>query len=329
MTVRKRCADIVYALSSSLLLILAFSGSAIGQEKITYLLPAPGFLPAFAPFQIARHKGYYKKAGLDVEFQVGRGGVDVAKQVGAGNATIGGAVGDTSIIVRPNGVPVRTIALLGGHALAQIIVRKDAGIKSPADLKGKTVAVISYQDNTYYSLLAALSRFGIGKADIDAQAVGAAGVVQLMIANKAPAIAGVPEWAVSVESAGVPIEMFSVERYFPGMAQAILASDETVRKNPAAVRAFVQATLEAIREIMSDPAAATRVYLDAVPQHKRNAAEIEKTLRLYAELVYPGQAKLGLIDPARVAAVQDFYYQAGIISTKTDVNELYSNQFVQ
>ena len=68
-------------------------------QEITYLLPAPGTLPAFGPWMIAQAKGYYKAEGLDVKFVSARGGVDVAKQVGAGNAVIGGAIGDTPIII--------------------------------------------------------------------------------------------------------------------------------------------------------------------------------------------------------------------------------------
>src|SRR6266851_10080233 len=137
-------------------------------EDITYLLPAPLSLPAFGPFVVAQQRGYFKAEGLNVTFQVGKGGVDVAKQVGAGNAVIGGGIGDTPIIVRPNGVPIKSVAVLGGGALTQVIVRKDSGIKDMKDLKGKTIAVMSYQDTTYYSLLGALAHFGMTKADVKA-----------------------------------------------------------------------------------------------------------------------------------------------------------------
>src|SRR4029077_15083994 len=76
-------------------------------EKVTYLFPAPPVLPAFGPIRLAQGKGYFKEAGLDVSFAVGRGGVDVAKQVGAGNAPLGGIVADGPIMVRGNGVPVK------------------------------------------------------------------------------------------------------------------------------------------------------------------------------------------------------------------------------
>src|SRR5262245_57020914 len=78
-------------------------------DTVTYLFPAPPVLPAFGPLQLAKHKGYFTEAGIEVNFAVGRGGVDVAKQVGAGNAPFGGVVGDSPIFVRVNGVPVKVV----------------------------------------------------------------------------------------------------------------------------------------------------------------------------------------------------------------------------
>src|ERR1700737_3528006 len=97
---------------------------AVAEEELTYLLPAPASLPAFSPLMIAQHKGYYAAEGLKVRFVTGQGGADVATQVGAGNAELGGGIGDTPIIVRPNGVPIKSVAVLGGGALTQVIVRK-------------------------------------------------------------------------------------------------------------------------------------------------------------------------------------------------------------
>src|SRR5262245_20826774 len=124
----------------------ALSGAAVAAEKLTYLLPAPPSLPAFAPWVLAKHLGYYTEAGYDVEFVVARGGVDVAKQIGVGNAPIGGAIGDTPIIVRGNGVPVKSVGLMGGGAMTVIAGRKDHGIEKLEDLRGKKISVLAFQD---------------------------------------------------------------------------------------------------------------------------------------------------------------------------------------
>jgi len=310
---------------------LAFAtlgASVQAQEQVTYLLPAPIALPAFSPFVIAQHKGYYKAAGVDISFKVGQGGADVAVQVGAGNADVGGGIGDTSIIVRPNGVPVKSVAVLGGGALTQIVAREDSGIKSPADLKGKTIAVMAYQDTTYYSLLGTLAHFGMNKGDVNAQAVGPGGVVQLVVSGQAQAMAGVPEWGVAIGGAGIKTLWWPTREFFPGMAQAIIASDATIAKRPQAIRGVVQATLKALKEVMDNPQAATKDYIAAMPQHAERAAQMEQTLATYAKLVYAGQKKLGAMDPDQLTRLQDFYVKEGIVRRATPIVELYTNQFV-
>ncbi len=142
-------------------LVLMFSPVAtMAADKISYLFPTADTVPAFAPFQIAKAKKYYELEDLEVTFLVGKGGADVAKQVGVGNADLGGGIGDTPIVVRANDVPVRGVALLGGKALHQIIVRRDAGIRSLADLKNKKIGVVAIQDTSYYNLLAVLASSG-------------------------------------------------------------------------------------------------------------------------------------------------------------------------
>ena len=136
-------------------------------EEVTYLLPAPPFLPAFAPWMLAKARGYYKSEGLNVKFQMARGGVDVAKQVGAGNAVVGGGIGDTSMIVRPNGIPVKAVAVLGGGSLMHLTAHADRGINGPADLKGKTITTLSFQDTTFYALLGMLASQGLSRKDIN------------------------------------------------------------------------------------------------------------------------------------------------------------------
>ncbi len=306
------------------------STAASAQDKLTYLFPAPEFLPAFAPFQIAKAKGYYKDAGLDVDFQVGKGGADVAKQVAVGNADLGGGIGDTPLIVRANGLTVKGVALLGGKSLTALYVRKDAGVKGIADLKGKNVGVLAFQDTTYYNLLAMLASAGLKKDDLSVQAVGPAGVVQLMISGGLQAISGVPEWAAAVEAAGIPLDRYAIDQIFPAMAQAILASDKAIAEKPKAVQGFVSATLKALGEIIADPEKASKEYVAAVPQHAGKEKIMEAIMRRYVEQVYapaPG-FKVGQFDKARMEKVQKFYIDSQIVEKAVPIDDTFTNQFV-
>lgn len=302
---------------------------AAAQEAVTYLLPAPPFLPAFAPHQIALRRGYYAAEGLTVSFQAGQGGANVATQVGAGNAALGGAVGDTTMIVRANGVPVRAVALLGGRSLFHIAARKAAGIGGIAGLRGKRVGVINVQDSGFYALLGVLAAHGMRRTDLQIQAVGPAGVTQLMIAGSLDAIVSVPEWTDAIQEANVEVDSFDMNAFFPAMAQVVMSSDATIQRRPAVVRGFCRAVLRAVRESMQDPAAATRDYVAQVPQHQGREAAIERIIRRYATEVYPtdNPGALGRFDAERVRTVQRFYLDNEIVRTAVPVEDLFTNEF--
>jgi NitT/TauT family transport system substrate-binding protein len=323
---RRACAA---ALACAGIFGIAGPASAQALQEVTYLLPAPGTLPAFGPWMLAQAKGYYKAEGLDVKFVAARGGVDVAKQVGAGNAVIGGAIGDTPIIARAQGIPVKAVAVLGAGSLMQLVTHKGERIESPRELKGKTVTVLAYTDTTYYALLGMLSKVGMTKNDVDIQAAGPAGVWQQFAAKKAAGMAGTPDWTVNAMEAGNEVDILPADVYFKSMAQAILASDDTIQKNPQLIQKLVRATLKGMRDIMSNPKEAAAAYAAHVTVHKGKEASIEKMFGMYNKYVYANQKVPGLMDEVRLGDLQKFYVANGVVPTAVPLKDLYTNQFVQ
>ena len=314
-------------LMSAAMLALAPAAHAQLQE-VTYLLPAPANLPAFGPWMVAQAKGYYKEEGLEVKFVTARGGVDVAKQIGAGNAVIGGAIGDTPIIARAQGIPVKAVAVLGAGSLMQLVSHKDENIESPRELKGKTVTTLAYTDTTYYALLGMLSKVGLTKNDVNIQAAGPAGVWQQFAAKKAVAMAAVPDWTVMAMEAGAQVDILPADVYFKSMAQAILASDETIQKNPQLIQKLVRATLKGMRDIMANPQAAAEVYVKHVPVHQGKQPMMQRTFEFFNKYVYANQKVLGLMDEQRLGELQKFYVSNGVVPKETPLKDLYTNQFV-
>lgn len=312
-----------------LALLTFFVSPAFALEDVTYLFPAPPILPAFGPIQLAKGKGYFEANGLNVRFAVGRGGVDVATQVGAGNAPLGGIVADGPIVVRQNGVPIKVVAVFGGKGFMQLVVRDDSGITKPADLKGKTITVMSYQDTTYYALLGLLASVGLSKDDIDIQSAGPTGVWESVATGKSVGMAGVPDWIPPVEAAGVKVKILPSDQYFPHMAQGIGASDKTIKENPELIRKFVTAALHGMKDIMDDPDKAADDFVKFVPEWKGKEAAVKAAFKYYAQLVYPGQKQLGEVSVERLTQLQDFYLAKGIIKKKSPVDELYTNAFLK
>jgi NitT/TauT family transport system substrate-binding protein len=302
---------------------------ALAAESVTYLFPAPPSLPAFGPIRLAKGKGYFADAGIDVNFAVGRGGVDVAKQVGAGNAPLGGIVADGPIMVRQNGVPIKIVAVFGGRGFMQLVVRDDAGIQRPADLKGKTISVMSFQDTTYYALLGLLASVGLTQDDLNIQSAGPSGVWEFVATGKSAGMAGVPDWIPPVQAAGVKVKVIPTDEFFPHMAQGIGVSDQVLKEKPELVGKFVTAALRGMRDIMDDPNKAADAFVDFVPEWKGKEGAVKATFNYYATLVYPGQPRLGEVNVERLRNLQDFYLAKGIIQRKSPIEDLYTNQFIK
>ncbi|PPC78850.1 nitrate ABC transporter substrate-binding protein [Pokkaliibacter plantistimulans] len=297
-------------------------------QEVTFLMPAPPNLPGFAPWIIAQQKGYYAEQGLKVTLLAAKGGADVAKQVGAGNAMFGAANGDTPLIVRDNGVPVKAVAVLGQHGYTMLATDAAAGITRLQQLKGKTISVMSYSDSLYYTLLASLRQAGMSKSDVSIQAAGPAGVWQLFASGKADAMAGAPDWVVNAAESGKQLQLLPDDQLFASMAQSILASDDAIAHHPDQVRAMVRGTLMGLRDIIQDPSAAAKVFAAAVPGYEGKEQKVEDIFALYISHVYGQQAHLGEIYPERVSKAQSFYLSEGIIRHRGDINSYFTNEFI-
>jgi len=112
----------------------------------------------FAGYFVAKEKGFYKDAGLDVT--INPGGPDVAPpQVIAGGGA--DAVVDwmpSALASREKGVALVNISQTFKHSGLELVCRKDTGIKKPEDLKGKTVGV--WYGGNEYPFLNWMSKLG-------------------------------------------------------------------------------------------------------------------------------------------------------------------------
>ena len=107
------------------------------------------------------------------------------------------------------------------------------------------------------------------------------------------------------------------------MAQAIAASDQIIKDKPDMVRAFVNAALHGMKDIMDDPDGAAMDFVKFVPEWTGKEGQVKDAFDYYDKLVYPGQKRLGAVDPERLGKLQDFYLANGIIEKKSPVDELY------
>ncbi len=95
----------------------------------------------FAGYYVAAAKGIYKDAGLDVT--INAGGPDVAppQVIAGGGADVVIDWMPSALASREKGVPLVNISQTFKKSGLELTCRKDTGIKSPADFKGKTIGV--------------------------------------------------------------------------------------------------------------------------------------------------------------------------------------------
>jgi NitT/TauT family transport system substrate-binding protein len=116
------------------------AGTALAADKVTLQLKWVA-QAQFAGYFVAKDKGFYKDAGLDVDIKAG--GPDIApEQVIAGGGAdvivdwMGGA-----LAAREKGVGLVNIAQPYKKAGMQLVCPKNGPVKTEADFKGKTLGV--------------------------------------------------------------------------------------------------------------------------------------------------------------------------------------------
>jgi len=121
---------------SALLAALLMPYSAVAAERLTVLLD--WFInPDHGPLYVAQERGYFKAAGLSVEFKAPADPNAPPKLVAAGKADLAISYQPQLHIQADRGLPLVRIATLVATPLNSLVVLKEGPIRSIRDLKGK------------------------------------------------------------------------------------------------------------------------------------------------------------------------------------------------
>src|SRR5436190_17031239 len=116
------------------------SASAQGKDKVVLLLNWYVY-SEHAPFYLGKERGYFDQEGIDLDIQEGRGSGVTVQAVAAGTANFGYADVPTMIKAAAKGAPVIAIGVALQTSAMSVMGFADKNIKTPADIKGKIVAV--------------------------------------------------------------------------------------------------------------------------------------------------------------------------------------------
>src|SRR2546421_1512758 len=116
--------------------LTALGASQASAQKLTFTLNwvAGG---DHAPYFYAQKMGWYKQAGLDVDFETGRGSAASAQKVGAGHSQLGLSDMAGVLLFRGKGVDAVGVVNVYANPPQGLFLLKRSCIPSAKDLAGK------------------------------------------------------------------------------------------------------------------------------------------------------------------------------------------------
>ncbi|MFI5255264.1 MAG: ABC transporter substrate-binding protein [Candidatus Limnocylindrales bacterium] len=291
------------ALAVLLAATLAACGLATSPSAgLTQLKVGLGYIPSvqFAPFYLADQQGYYRSAGLAVTFQNGQD-ADIVPLVGQGTLDIGIADGTSVIPAVAHDIPVRYVATVYADFPSVVFAKASSGISKPADLAGKKLGIPVKGGSSWVMLQALLASAGLTPGDLQIQefpTYGQGVAVQQGVVDAATGF--VNNEPVQLQLAGVPTVVLTVDAATPLPGPGLITSAASLAgPKKAALKAFVAATLRAMREIIADPAKGVDAAVKAVPElasdRATQAAILDATIGAWQNR-YTDMWGLGAID---------------------------------
>jgi NitT/TauT family transport system substrate-binding protein len=234
-------------------MLLAAPGVANAEMKLVVAMPTTPPNIVHMPIHIARDLGLYKKEGLVVDTVQLEGGVKTYRAMVAGNVEIASASGPFSIVGLAKGAPTKVILAFAPKLEASMVVNKD--IKSMADLKGKRIGI--QQPGGFADVLArgVLRAAKIDPKDVHFVSIASEDVPALLANQVDTAILHVEQEIVAQSK--IP-SLHAIARLWEiqpkNLFNVMAVTDKTIKENPAALQAFVKATIEATRLMYTDKA---------------------------------------------------------------------------
>jgi NitT/TauT family transport system substrate-binding protein len=317
-------------------LSLATPAVSQGATKVTFTtswIPEGPNLFAY----VARDKGFWKKAGLDVSVARGSGSGAAAQAVSAGTFDFGMAATPTVIVQAAKKLPITCIGQINYDALMGIGLLAGSPIKRPKDLEGKKLgASVTSGEYPFLPLYAEKAGFDLGKVQM-VQLDGKVRERSLMEKQVDAASAFATSTIPSLAPLGTDVRFMlfrdaGIEFY----GQSLTTQPQRLEKDPNLCAALVEGAMEAIRFTMTNFDEAIDIFLKAnsevaMSSTGKEYARIGLGLTNLTNLVPEVKEKgFGYADPKKVATMADLVvkYAAGDGATRPDVETLFTNKFV-
>ena len=280
-----RIRTVIAAIVAALVVAACGLGST-PTPQMTKLVVGLGFIPSvqFAPFYLAQQRGYYRDAGLEVELQ-NQIDPNLITLVGQGAIDIGSADGTSVIPAVSQGIPIVYVATIYGQFPSIVFAKASSGIEIAADLEGKKIGIPGRFGSSWIMLQALLGSAGLTPDDVEIVEYPDFGQGTALAADAVEAATGfVNNEPVQMELSGTEASVLHVDDVVALPGPGLIASRATLAVKGVAVKAFIAATLRAMREIAEDPVEGVDASIAAVPTLAESRATQEAILAATIEV---------------------------------------------
>jgi len=293
----------------------------------TALTVGLGFIPSvqFAPFYLADQEGYYAERGLDVEFQ-NKIDPDLITLVGAGNVDLGLADGTSVIPAVSQGIPITYVATIYGQFPSIVFSKASAGIATPADLAGTRLGIPGRYGSSWIMLQALLDSADLTPEDLEIVEYPDFGQGAAVIADAVDAATGFANnEPVQLELTGEDASVLHVDDIVPVPGNVLIVGTSTLESKRDAIASFVDATLQAMRDIEADPERGLDAAIAAVPElaqaRDTQAAILDATIDVWTGPVQEADG-LGAISTDDWQASIDYLTTLDLVPNAVTVDQL-------
>jgi NitT/TauT family transport system substrate-binding protein len=306
----------------------ANSNSANEPGAVTKIRVPMGYIPniQFAPFYVAIQKGYFRDAGIDIDFDY-KLETDGVKLVGSGELPFAVVSGEQVLLARAQGLPVTYVAAWYQKYPVSIVAKSELGILVPQDLKGKKIGIPGLYGASYVGLRALLFEAKMKESDVTLDSIGF-NQVDLVAAGKQDIVVGyTANEPIQLRARGIPVTEIRVADYVQLASNGILASEKVIQENPQLVRAFVGAFLKGLSDTIANPDEAFTISESYIPNFSQLDANAQKQV-LETSIEQWKAQRLGYSDPKAWENMQDVLLDMGLITQKMDLSKAYTNEFI-
>lgn len=303
------------------------TASSTPTDLVKIRLPM-GYIPdiQFAPFYVALDKGYYKDAGIDLQFDYSSE-TDGVSLVGSNNLQFTLASGEQVLLARAQGLPVVYVMGWWQNYPVAVVSKVDQNLKTPQDLKSKKIGLPGLYGASYVGLEALLNAGGIPEKDVTLDSIGYNQVTALVSNQDQAVVVYVNNEPIQLRAQGYDINVIRVADYVKLASNGILTNDSTLQNDPDLVRRMVQATLHGLTDTINDPDQAYEISKKYVEGLASADPAVQKQV-LSTSIDFWKAEPLGYTQPSAWENMQKVLLQMGLLKQAVDLSKAYTNQFV-